>query len=187
MGACFRSTTGGEEVRGVVVETEAYVGPEDPASHAAARIGATGRNRSMFGPPGTAYVFRSYGIHWCLNVVTGSVGFPAAVLIRALDPLGGLAVIARRRKGRTPLCAGPGRVGEALGVTRSLDGHPLHRPPLELLQGWKVPKAAVAVSGRVGIRKAVDWPLRFFLRGHPEVSAGPRKAGTALHEDAEHP
>lgn len=173
LGACFRSRVDGTEVSGVVVEVEAYIGPEDPASHAAARIGRTERNRSMFGPPGRAYVFRSYGMHWCLNVVTGPEGFPAAVLIRALDPLSGIEVMRRRRRGKEPLASGPGRVAEALGVTGALDGHPLQVPPLELLRGWQVPEDRVAVSGRVGIRQAAHWPLRFFLRDHPAVSRGP--------------
>jgi DNA-3-methyladenine glycosylase len=175
LGTCFRSTVGGAEVLGVVVETEAYVGPHDPASHAAKRIGRTVRNESMYGPPGQAYVYRSYGIHWCLNVVTGEEGFPAAVLIRGLDPVEGLEPVKTRRKGRKPLCAGPGRLCEALGVTGALDRHPLRSPPLELLRGWDVSSELVAVSGRVGIRRAADWPLRFYLRGHPQVSRGPRK------------
>jgi DNA-3-methyladenine glycosylase len=175
LGTRVRSTWGGVMVEGVVVETEAYVGPHDPASHGAARIGETLRNRSMFGPPGRAYVYRSYGIHWCLNVVTGEPGFPAAVLIRALDPLAGLAEMARRREGRLPLCAGPGRLSQALGITGKLDGHSLADPPLQLLRGWRTPEDDVAVSGRVGVAKAADWPLRFYLRGHPEVSRGPRE------------
>lgn len=174
LGARFRSTVGGVEVEGVVVETEAYLGPEDPASHAARRIGRTRRNEAMYGPPGRAYVYRSYGIHWCLNVVTGEVEFPSAVLIRGLDPIRGVESVRRRRGGREPLCAGPGRLGQALGVTGALNGHDLRSPPLELLEGWRVGDEAVVVSGRVGIREAADWPLRFYLRGHPEVSPGPR-------------
>jgi DNA-3-methyladenine glycosylase len=173
LGTRILSTIGGVAVEGVVVETEAYVGPHDPASHAAAGIGETRRNRSMFGPPGRAYVYRSYGIHWCLNVVTGEPGFPAAVLVRALDPLAGLEEMARRRGGKTPLCAGPGRLSQALGITGLLDGHSLVDPPLQLLEGWEVVEEEVVVSGRVGISKAADWPLRFYLRGHPEVSRGP--------------
>lgn len=159
----------------MVVEVEAYIGPEDPASHAAARIGRTERNRSMFGPPGRAYVFRSYGVHWCLNVVTGPEGFPAAVLIRALDPIGGLEAMRARRGGKEPLASGPGRAAEALGITGALDGHPLQAPPLELLSGWPVPDSRIAVSGRVGIREAAHWPLRFFLQGHPAVSRRPAR------------
>ena len=172
-GTCLRSTVDGEETTGVIVETEAYLGPHDPASHAAERIGRTRRNDSMFGSPGLAYVYRIYGIHWCLNVVTGPPDYPAAVLIRGIDPLVGEAVMARRRGGRAPLGAGPGRVAQALGVTGALDGHSLIRPPLELITGWPVPGDRVTVSGRVGVRNAADWPLRFFLEGHPEVSKGP--------------
>lgn len=180
LGTCLRSTVGGAEVLGVVVETEAYVGPHDPASHAAERIGRTARNESMFGPPGHAYVYRSYGIHWCLNVVTGMEGFPAAVLVRGVDPVGGVEIVRERRKGRTPLCAGPGRLSEGLGVTGALDGHPLNSPPLELFRGWEVPQESVAVSGRVGIGEAAHWPLRFYLRGHPQVSRGPREEHSSL-------
>ncbi len=175
LGSWLRSSVGETLVEGVVVETEAYVGPHDPASHGAARIGKTRQNRVMFGPPGRAYVYRIYGIHWCLNVVTGDPGFPAAVLVRALDPVRGAQEMARRRGGRTPLCSGPGRLAQALGVTGDLDGHSLAHPPLQLLRGWRVGEEAVAVSGRIGVAKAADWPLRFYLRRHPEVSRGPRQ------------
>ena len=171
LGCCIRSSgTGNIRSEGVIIETEAYVGPQDPASHAAARIGKTERNKSMFGPPGRAYVFRIYGVHWCLNVVTGKVGFPAAVLIRALDPISGLETMACRREGRTPLCAGPGRLAQALEVTGELDGHDLRHPPLQLLRGWTVAPSDVAISGRVGVKNAADWPLRFYLREHSDVS-----------------
>lgn len=175
LGTCVRSTVDGAEVVGVLVETEAYVGPHDPASHAAERIGRTSRNRSMFGVPGRAYVYRSYGVHWCLNVVTGEEGFPAAVLVRGVELIRGLDEARRRRGGREPLGAGPGRLCQALRVSGELDGHPLHEPPLQLLRGWAVPDDLVAVSGRVGIRQAADWPLRFYIRGHPDVSRGPRQ------------
>jgi len=178
LGTCLRSTIGGVEVEGVVVEVEAYVGPDDPASHAAERIGRTPRNESMHGPPGRAYVYRSYGIHWCLNVVTGEEGFPAAVLFRALATIRGEEGARERRAGREPLCAGPGRLSQALGVTGALDGHSLDSAPLELLRGWRVPDEVVGVSGRVGVREAAHWPLRFYLLDHPEVSRGPR--GVAL-------
>jgi DNA-3-methyladenine glycosylase len=161
-------------VEGIIVETEAYVGPHDPASHAAARIGTTGRNQSMFGLAGSAYVYLSYGIHWCLNVVTGSEGFPAAVLVRALEPLAGKEAMEERRGGNRPLCSGPGRLCQALGVTGSLDGHDLRYAPLQLLEGWTVPEESVGKSGRVGIRHAADWLLRFYLKGHPSVSGRPR-------------
>ena len=119
----------------------------------------------MFGPAGLAYVYRSYGIHWCLNVVTGDVGFPAAVLIRGLELVVGSETALQRRGGREPICAGPGRLCQALGITGELDGHDLSTSPLQLFRGWEVPELAVAVSGRIGIRHAADWPLRFYLRG----------------------
>jgi DNA-3-methyladenine glycosylase len=170
LGCSVLSKVDGVDVEGVIVETEAYVGPHDPASHSAERIGKTERNASMFGPPGHAYVFRSYGIHWCLNVVTNDPGYPAAVLIRALDPIRGLDRMLDRRGGNEPICAGPGRLAQALGVSGDLDGHPLWMDPLRLLSGWSVPDDRVGISGRIGVREASNWPLRFFVRGHPEVS-----------------
>jgi DNA-3-methyladenine glycosylase len=154
----------------VVVETEAYLGPEDPASHASTRSGVTDRNRIMFGPPGRAYVYRIYGMHWCLNVITGGEGEGQGVLIRGVEPLVGREVMIERRHGRLPVAAGPGRAAQALGVDGALNGHELDRPPLELLSGWTVPDRAVGVSGRVGVARAPEWPLRFFVKGSPGVS-----------------
>jgi len=151
LGARLVSTVGGRRTEGVIVEVEAYLGTSDPASHAAARIGRTRRNETMYGPPGRAYVYLSYGIHWCLNVVTGATGEPAAVLIRAIDPIGGTDVMAERRGRTTRLGSGPGRLGQALGVSAELDGHDLSRPPLRLLPGWPVPDREVGVSARIGI------------------------------------
>jgi DNA-3-methyladenine glycosylase len=185
LGCLLRSTVQGLTAAGVIVETEAYVGPHDPASHAAAPMGRTSRNASMFGPAGQAYVYRSYGIHWCLNVVTEEVGFPAAVLIRALDPVEGIHHMIRRREGRQPLCSGPGRLCEALGVSGALDGHSLRNAPLTLEEGWWVPEEQVRVSGRVGVRRASDWPLRFFLRGHPEVSRSERSMEKRLPTESD--
>ncbi|NNM05598.1 MAG: DNA-3-methyladenine glycosylase [Gemmatimonadetes bacterium] len=170
LGCRLRTAVGGQVSEGVIVETEGYVGPHDPASHAAARIGMTRRNSAMFGSPGQAYVYRSYGIHWCLNVVTEEVGFPAAVLLRALDPLSGVEVMERRRGGRMPLCSGPGRLGQAMGIQGDLNGHRFTDEPMTISAGWRVPETEVGVSGRIGIRHAAEWPLRFFVRRHPEVS-----------------
>jgi DNA-3-methyladenine glycosylase len=128
----------------------------------------------MFGPAGHAYVYRIYGVHWCLNVVTGEVGYPAAVLVRALDPVGGIPTMIERRNGKNPLCSGPGRLAQALGVSGNLDGHNLEEEPLELRTAWEIVDEEVGVSGRIGVGKASDWPLRFFLKGHPEVSGRPR-------------
>ncbi len=177
LGCVLVTTIGGERTAGVIVETEAYGGPDDPASHAATVRGPTRRNRVMFGPPGRAYVYRSYGMHWCMNVVTGADGTAQAVLIRGLDPVEGLDVMARRRAGALPLAAGPGRSCSALGITDVLYGHDLREPPLELLRGWKVPIESVAVSPRIGIATAIDWPYRFFVRGCAGVSRpGSRRA-----------
>ena len=175
IGSWLISTIGGEEVIGRVVETEAYLGPHDDASHAAARIGRTPRNEAMFGPPGTAYVYRSYGIHWCLNIVTSEVGFPAAVLIRAIQPVSGVVTM-RKRRGRdeswpeTSLGRGPGNLTVALGITGELNGHPLDQPPLVLARGAGVRADCIAAGPRIGITRAVDWPLRFQLVGNPCVS-----------------
>jgi DNA-3-methyladenine glycosylase len=172
LGGVLISTIGGEETVGRIVEAEAYIGPHDPASHAAERIGRTARNASMFGPPGIAYVYRIYGLHWCLNVVTGPEGYPAAVLIRALEPLAGIETMRRRRRLRSDreLTSGPARLAEALGITGALDGHPLQEPPLVLAAGEPVPDEAVAVGPRIGVTRAQDWPLRFYVRGNPWVS-----------------
>ncbi|MDZ7779222.1 MAG: DNA-3-methyladenine glycosylase [Gemmatimonadota bacterium] len=170
LGCRLVSTLGGVEVSGTIVETEAYGGPEDPASHACTVSGVTDRNRAMFGPAGYAYVYRSYGVHWCLNVVSGPDGVPGAVLLRGIEPVSGIDVMRGRRSGRRPLSAGPGRLCEALGVTGELYGHDLGRPPLRLHPGAPVAAARVGVSGRVGVREAADWPHRLYVRGAVGVS-----------------
>jgi len=175
LGARLVSTVGGERAVGVIVETEAYGGVDDPASHAATRDGVTRRNASMFGPPSRAYVYRSYGVHWCVNVVTGDAGSPSAVLLRGLEPLEGEDVMLARRRGRTPLAAGPGRLCEALAIDGGLDGHDLGGPPLRLGPGWPVADRRVGVSGRVGVRVAADRPLRFFVLDSPGVSRPPNR------------
>jgi DNA-3-methyladenine glycosylase len=167
------STVDGVRAGGVIVESEAYQGAADPASHAATLRGRTLRNASMFGPPGRAYVYRIYGVHWCVNIVTGSEGDPQAVLVRGLEPLEGHDVMLARRQGRRPLAAGPGRLCEALGITGALDGHDLGEPPLMLAGGWAVATDQVGVSGRVGVRKAAESPFRFYVRGSPGVSKAP--------------
>ena len=168
------STVDGRRATGAVVEVEAYTGPGDPASHAAVRIGRTRRNASMFGPAGTAYVYLSYGLHWCLNVVTVPVGDPCAVLLRAVDPIEGLGIMAARRGREQDLASGPGRVGQAFGVTDALDMHDFSSAPLRLLPGWSIPPGSVDVSPRVGVSAAQDWPLRFFVRGNTSVSRSRR-------------
>ncbi len=174
LGWTLISRIGGEEVAGRIVETEAYLDASDPASHAATRGGMTSRNRRMFGPGGTAYVYFVYGRHWCFNVVAGPEGSPGAVLVRALEPLGGTEVMLRRRGGREPLASGPARLCEALGIDGAFDGHDLSRPPLRLECGG-VAAGEVAVSGRIGVSRAERLPLRFYIRGNPHVSTGPHE------------
>jgi DNA-3-methyladenine glycosylase len=175
LGSRLISTVDGVRCVGVVVETEAYFGAEDPASHAATRRGLTPRNAPMFGPPGRAYVYLSHGLHWCLNVVTGDEGDPQAVLLRALDPLEGLNPMSIRRGGRRPLASGPGRLCQAMGVTGTLNGQSLTVGPVRLLPGRPVGDDEIGVSGRVGVSAAADWPLRFFVKSNVEVS-GPKGA-----------
>lgn len=174
LGSLLISSVDGMRTAGVVVEAEAYTGPEDPASHARASVGRTDRNASMFGPPGRAYVYLSYGVHWCLNVVTGREGHPAAVLFRALDPLEGIDVMAQRRERPRDLCSGPGRLSQALGVTGALDGHGLRQAPLELRSGWSVGPEDIGTSSRIGVRRGRERLLRFYLKGHRSVSRPPR-------------
>jgi DNA-3-methyladenine glycosylase len=173
LGCRLISEIGGGRRIGEIVETEAYTGPEDEASHASARIGRTPRNEVMFGRAGLAYVYRSYGIHWCLNAVTGPVGFPAAVLIRALRPLEGLEEMREKRPGRPDLelMRGPGKLCAAMGVDLSVNGASLSLPPLWLAAGEPIAEVEVARGPRIGITRAADLPLRFWLRDSPWVSA----------------
>ena len=149
-------------VGGRIVETEAY-DRADPASHTFS--GPTPRNQAMFGPPGRAYVYRSYGIHWCLNFVCREDGHGAGVLIRAVEPLLGLDVM-RERRGLADvrlLCSGPGRLGQALGITHELNGSRLDRAPFKVLSAAK--PVQVAAGPRIGISKAMQVQWRFGLAG----------------------
>lgn len=169
LGAVLHSTVDGVATSGVIVETEAYLGPRDPASHARASVGRTARNSAMFGDRGTLYVYLSHGIHHCANVVTGRRGDPAAVLIRALEPREGTGAMVTRRRRETDLCSGPGRLAQALGIDLRHNGHSLRHPPLRLLAGSPFRDNEVSSSGRIGVSRAAEWPLRFFARGHPAV------------------
>ena len=154
-------------VGGRIVEVEAY-DHEDPAAHG--YRGRTERNASMFGPPGRAYVYRSYGIHWCLNFVCEPEGVANAVLIRALEPLAGLETMRRRRglDSERLLCAGPGRLCQALGLSRAQDGLRLDAPPFELRE--RTADVELVVGPRIGITKAAERPWRYGLAGSAFVS-----------------
>ena len=172
LGAELEHRTAEGMVRGRIVETEAYLGPHDPACHAAA--GLTARTRTLHGPPGTAYVYFIYGMHWCFNAVTREQGHGSAVLVRAVEPLSGLELMRRRRgvAGDVSLTSGPARLCDAFAITRDQDGVRLDRGALRILQGIDVPDEDVATGPRIGIRKAADWPLRFHVRGNRFVSRG---------------
>jgi DNA-3-methyladenine glycosylase len=160
-------------VGGRIVEVEAY-DQEDPASHGFR--GRTARNAAMFGPPGRAYVYRSYGIHWCLNLVCEREGVASAVLVRALEPTDGLERMRARRglEETRLLCAGPGRLCQALAINHAHDGVRLDRPPFELHQPAQ--SAAVAAGKRVGISRAAELPWRYALAGSRFLSRPLRPA-----------
>ena len=170
LGRILVSDVGGRkrQTAGRIVEVEAYVGPHDPACHAFGHR-RTARTEPLYGPPGTAYVYFTYGMHWCLNAVTETQGFPAAVLIRALEPISGLETM-RQRRGKEPLCAGPARLCEALGVTGALNGASLQRGLLRIVDAPAPKRGVIAIGPRIGITQAMDWPLRFYLKDSPWVS-----------------
>ena len=175
LGCILHSRLGGAATSGRIVETEAYLGPDDLASHTATR--KTGNVTAMSGPPGIAYVYRSYGIHAMLNVVAKQDGQTGAVLIRALEPLTGQELM-RHRRGVDPerlLCAGPGRLCQALGITLAYHGTDLLTSNrLWLTTGH--PPPSISVSGRIGITRGTEHPWRFFETGSRFVSAHRRGA-----------
>jgi DNA-3-methyladenine glycosylase len=175
LGTVLRCRTSDGVASGRIVETEAYLGPHDPACHAI--FGRTERTWNLFGPAGVAYVYLIYGIHWCFNAVVREEGVGSAVLVRALEPLEGLPLMrARRPKARRDcdLTNGPGKLCAALGITASHDGLSLQRGSLTISEGTEVPDDDVLVTPRIGITQAAEWPLRFIARSSPYVSAAPR-------------
>jgi DNA-3-methyladenine glycosylase len=167
---------------GRVVETEAYTGPDDPACHSAR--GKKQRNAVMFGPAGRVYVYLIYGMYYCFNVTTDALTTPAAVLLRALEPLEGVAIMARRRgtEDIRNLCSGPGKLCQALGITKDMNGLSVVTGPIRFYRPRAEDQAGTVMVGpRVGISQAADWPLRFYLEGNPFVSRVPKRyAGQKL-------
>jgi DNA-3-methyladenine glycosylase len=160
-------------VGGRIVEVEAY-DQQDPASHG--HRGSTPRNAAMFGPAGHAYVYRSYGIHWCLNLVCGEEGVPEAALIRALEPTRGVKLQQRRRgvENVRQLCSGPGKLCQALGITREHDGLALDVPPFRLEARAEVPE--IVTGPRIGITRATELSWRYGEAGSPFLSRALRPA-----------
>ena len=169
------SRRGGAVTAGRIVETEAYLGPEDAASHAAFRPGS---HALFYGEGGHAYVYLNYGVHYCLNAITNPAGKAGCVLIRALAPLTGVVTMARRRgmpAQARRLASGPGNLTRALGVTLRDNGGDLTRGPLVVLPPDEPRDFAIARGPRVGITRSIGLPLRFWVQGHPDVSRLPAR------------
>ncbi len=180
LGKILVRRNGGERLAGRIVETEAYLGEHDPAAHAAS--GRTARNAVLYGPPGHAYVYSIYGLHYCINVSCLPEGIPGCVLLRALEPLEGMDAM-RRNRGFSAsaairqLASGPGKLCQAFGITRAADND-LDLTGADSSLGFVedgFQGGDIRVTPRIGIRKATDLPLRFFLAGHACVSAAGRK------------
>lgn len=177
----------GQRSSGLIVEVEAYIGPEDLGCHA--RVGRTPRNASMWGPPGHAYVYFTYGMHWCLNLVTEAEGYPAAVLVRALVAVEGISRMRRRRgaAGARDLAGGPARLCQALGIDRRLDGHDLCSPRSKLFleTGVDLADEEVLRGPRIGLDHVPDpWrsrPWRFRVRPSALAALQPAGGSSVLH------
>jgi DNA-3-methyladenine glycosylase len=159
---------------GRIVETEAYLGEHDLACHAAS--GRTRRTEPLYGPPGIAYVYFIYGVHWCFNAVTRAEGLPSAVLIRALEPVAGIALMqSRRPRARRvqDIANGPGKLCAALGIDGTHNALPLQQPPILIREGTRIPRGRVQVTPRIGIAECADWPLRWIVADSDYVSRTP--------------
>ncbi len=173
LGMLLQCTTPQGTASGIIVETEAYIGEHDAACHAAA--GLTARTAPLYERGGLAYVYFIYGMYWCFNAVTRAVGSPSAVLVRAVQPVDGLALMRRRRPRAhrdRDLTTGPGKLCRALGITGSMTRQSLQRGSLVIRDYASYPDSAVAITPRIGIRHAADWPLRWIVRGNEYVSKG---------------
>jgi DNA-3-methyladenine glycosylase len=174
LGAVLECTTAEGVTRGRIVETEAYLGPHDPACHAVA--GLTSRTEHLFGPPAVSYVYLIYGMYWCFNAVTRERGHGSAVLVRAVEPIDGVELMRRRRpkaKRDRDLSNGPGKLCLAMGIDGAMTGRSLRAGPVVIRAGTPVPDADVEVTPRIGITRAAEWPLRYLVRGNQFVSATP--------------
>jgi len=174
LGAVLECRTADGVASGRIVETEAYIGEHDLACHAAA--GRTARTAPLYGAPGIAYVYFIYGMYWCFNAVTREKGHGSAVLVRAASPLDGIELMRRRRpraKRDRDLTNGPGKLCLAMGIDGSMSGKSLRTGPIIIRRGDEVEDRDVVVTPRIGIAKAADWPLRYFIRDDPFVSATP--------------
>ncbi len=172
LGKVLVSTTGNTVTGGRIVETEAYLGVDDPGSHASTK-GITGRNAVMYGPAGSAYVYFTYGNHHMLNIVTEATGTAGAVLVRAIEPSVGIAVMQERRGGRSgaALTNGPGKLAAALGVDLADNGVPLNSGRIAIYEG-PAPGERIEATGRIGLSAGHELPLRFYLAGNGYVSKG---------------
>ena len=174
LGTVIECTTPDGVTRARIVETEAYTGPDDPACHAAA--GLTPRTAQLFGPPGLSYVYFIYGMYWCFNAVTRERGYGAAVLVRGVHPLDGVELMQRRRprvRRARDLTNGPGKLCLAMGITGTMNGTSLRDGPIVLRGGTPISDDDVVITPRLGITRAAEWPLRFFVRDDPYVSPTP--------------
>lgn len=176
LGATLIREINGQQMSGKIVEVEAY-SQDDPASHT--YRGKTMRNASMFGSAGHSYVYFTYGMHHCVNIVSDREGFGSGVLIRALEPLEGLELMAANRGKQTfsfteaqikNLCSGPGKVCQALKIDRALDGHDLTRPPLRLKRDEALAADQIVQTTRIGISRAIDHPRRYYIKNNPYIS-----------------
>ena len=171
LGAVLECRTEDGVASGIIVETEAYVGEHDPACHAAA--GRTRRTAPLYGRPGLSYVYFIYGVHWCFNAVTREEGLPSAVLVRAIQPLDGIELMRERRGPKVHgvnLTNGPGKLCSALGIDGTMNALSLQRGPLVIREGSRVARDQIVEGPRIGITKAADWPLRYFIRDNTWVS-----------------
>jgi DNA-3-methyladenine glycosylase len=168
VGCILERTIDGQTLRVRIVETEAY-DQTDAASHS--YKGRTQRTDVMFGPPGHLYVYFTYGMHYCCNIVVGKEGYGAAVLVRAVEPIEGRALLEKRRgKQGVDLTNGPAKLCQALGIDKNMNGHDLHHSPFRLIVRPPLPPESVVATTRIGITQAKDMPWRFYIAGNPNVS-----------------